>query len=182
MRAKHALGCSKEGKGAGGKPQVVPQAACKQVATRKQDSIVGLHRDAPTFPAARFAAGTRQRPPASVSLGQRQLPERTARSRVPLIGLARLQRALEGSPPSFDPIHGEVGRHGNGPPGDRDGPCVKRKRERRLAAPTPPRGCRRRYNLCPRRGLHAARVTWSSRRGESWSRCHCMAQAVQVAG
>lgn len=26
------------------------------------------------------------------------------RSRVPLIGLARLQRALEGLPPSFDPI------------------------------------------------------------------------------
>lgn len=40
-------------------------------------------------------------------------------SRVPLIGLARLRRALEGATPSFDPIQSvsrrqDVGRHGNG--------------------------------------------------------------------
>jgi hypothetical protein len=40
-------------------------------------------------------------------------------SRVPLIGLARLRRALEGVTPSFDPIQlvsgrQDVGRHGNG--------------------------------------------------------------------
>ena len=40
-------------------------------------------------------------------------------SRMPLIGLVRLRRALEGVTPSFDPIQltpssAEVGRHGNG--------------------------------------------------------------------
>lgn len=40
-------------------------------------------------------------------------------SRMPLIGLVRLRRALEGAIPSFDPIQPalcwqDVGRHGNG--------------------------------------------------------------------
>jgi len=54
--------------------------------------------------------------PTGIRVANPELSKRC--SRMPLIGLVRLRRALEGVTPSFDPIApvppAEVGRHGNG--------------------------------------------------------------------
>lgn len=108
------------------------------------------------------------------------------RSRMPVMGLVRLQRALGGAIPPFDPILPrwrqkaipEDGRHGHGPRGDAVCSCPVGEQVFKAL----PAGGSEGSNACRAGGLHAGWETIRRPSGETWDGWYSWGQPREIDG